>query len=56
MGEKRSLPDMTDMFVAGVPLQEAVSIRHAIESQPDTPVAYWWELVTAYARSPQGNC
>ncbi len=56
MDERRSPPDMTDMFLAGLPLREAVAICHAIEKQPDKPADYWWKLISPSARSAQGTC
>ena len=56
MDEQRSPPDMTDMFVAGLPLREAVAIRRAIEREPDKPAEHWWNLVSASAHSVQGTC
>jgi hypothetical protein len=56
MDEKSSPPNMTDMFIAGVELREAVAIMRAIETQPDKPPSYWWKLVSAFVRHEQGTC
>jgi hypothetical protein len=54
MDKESSPPDMTDMFLAGLELREAVAIHRAIKNQPDVPADQWWRLITSSL--PSGNC
>lgn len=43
-------PDITDMFVGGLPLEEAVALEREIESRDDVTPAQWWERMRQIAR------
>lgn len=39
-------PDINDMFLAGLPLREAVALEAEIKSHPEVLVSHWWALIS----------
>ncbi len=39
------LPEMSDMFVAGLPLREAYLLSRQIEANPKVAPEVWWQMI-----------
>ena len=53
MSVKAELPDINDMFVAGLPLRDALRLLADIDAAPEKGAAYWWQILKAWRREPQ---
>ena len=47
MTEKTKPPNLNDMFLAGLPLREAVLLERNIEAHPEVDSSQWWALLVS---------
>lgn len=49
---RNKIPDLNDMFVAGLELRDAVALEREIVACPEADSAEWWAKIDALQCSP----